>query len=165
MKIGIISDTHIPKKAKQIPKAVLQGLKDVDLIIHAGDWQTMAVYHQLSKIAPVEGVYGNIEDEEVETFFPEKRLLTIGNYRIGVVHGHGTGKTTIERAYRAFENENLDLIIFGHSHIPLLEEYKGVLMFNPGSATDKRRQPRYSYGIIEVESELKVKHVYFDSKD
>ncbi|OZM58074.1 YfcE family phosphodiesterase [Lottiidibacillus patelloidae] len=165
MIVGVVSDTHIPKRAKKLPKVLLESFKNVDLIIHAGDWQTMDVYRELSKLAPVVGVSGNVEDGEVLAFFEKKKIVQLGAFRVGVVHGDGKGKTTLKRAYEAFENEKVDVIIFGHSHIPLLEEHNGVILFNPGSATDKRRQQRYSYGLIQVDSNLKIDHVYYDSKE
>jgi len=119
MKIGIISDTHLPKKGKQLPAAVIQALQEADLIIHAGDWSSMEVYEELSHLAPVKGVYGNIETEDILIHFPQKLYLELAGYRIGVVHGDkGKGKTTPDRAFSAFADEKVDLIIFGHSHIP-----------------------------------------------
>jgi uncharacterized protein len=165
MIIGVLADTHIPKRAKKLPNILLEAFSKVDLIIHAGDWQTMDVYRELSKLAPVVGVTGNVDDEEVMAFFEKKKIVELGAFRVGIVHGDGKGKTTLKRAYEAFENEKVDVIIFGHSHIPLLEEHHGVIMLNPGSATDKRRQAKYSYGVIEVGNNLKIDHVYYDSKE
>ncbi|HZG13875.1 MAG TPA: metallophosphoesterase family protein [Candidatus Bathyarchaeia archaeon] len=165
MKIGILSDTHLPKKGKQFPVAVLQGLQEADLIIHAGDWSSMEVYEELSQLAPVKGVYGNIETEDILVHFPQKLLLELAGYRIGVVHGDkGKGKTTPDRALSTFANEKVDLIIFGHSHIPFHETRNGVILFNPGSPTDKRRQPAFSYGWLEVGEKISLQHHFFHEK-
>jgi putative phosphoesterase len=164
MKIGVISDTHMPKRAKHLPKKLIQGLEGVDFIIHAGDWQTLDVYNELKKLAPVDGVAGNVDGEEIVERFGHKKKLTFGRFTIGIVHGHGTRKTTENRALDAFIDDPVDLIIFGHSHIPLYKDCGGVWLFNPGSPTDKRRQAQFSYGVLTIDTELKVKHVYFDDK-
>jgi putative phosphoesterase len=165
MKIGVISDTHIPKRAKIIPQAVFSGLQGVDLILHAGDWQDLSVYNLLQTIAPVDGVAGNVDGAEIIQQFGRKKVLKLEGFNIGLIHGDGKGKTTIRRAYDAFVDEQVDIIIFGHSHIPYLKRHEGILLFNPGSATEKRRQDRYSFGIIEIGDELKVKHIYYEQKD
>ncbi|GIP33157.1 metallophosphoesterase family protein [Paenibacillus sp. J2TS4] len=164
MKIGILSDTHMPRYAKQLPKAVREGLEGVELIIHAGDWQSMWVYDELSLIAPVEGVAGNTDGWDIYERFGERKLLRLAEYKIGVVHGHGIGKTTEIRAYEAFQDESVDAIIFGHSHVPLNIRHEGVLLFNPGSPTDKRRQPLYSFGKMTLGEELTAEHVFFEDK-
>lgn len=166
MKIGVVSDTHMPGHAKQLPKTLREGIAGVDLIIHAGDWQTLDVYRQFREIAPVEGVTGNVDGAEILKQFRYKKLLELAGFRIGVVHGHiGHGKTTPERARGIFENEDVDLIIFGHSHIPFDGEVDGIRLFNPGSPTDKRRQPRFSYGILELGENLTARHVYYENKE
>jgi putative phosphoesterase len=164
MNIGVISDTHMPKHAKQLPKALIQGLQGVDLIIHAGDWQTLEVYNELIKIAPVDGVAGNVDSAEIVERFGHKKILRFGSFTIGVVHGHGTNKTTEKRVIDAFKNNRVDLIIFGHSHIPLSKDCEGVWLFNPGSPTDKRRQAQFSFGILTLDKDLKARHVYYDDK-
>jgi putative phosphoesterase len=98
MKIIVISDTHMPKRAKSLPNRLLEELKDADLIIHAGDWQTIDVYNQLTGFAKVEGVYGNVDDENIKEMFLEKRTVEVNGFKIGITHGHGTGKTTEKRA-------------------------------------------------------------------
>ncbi|MCC3377775.1 metallophosphoesterase, partial [Cohnella sp. REN36] len=87
-----------------------------------------------------------------------KKVLTFGKYRIGLVHGDGKSKTTERRAVDAFAKEDVHIIIFGHSHIPLLRWHEGRLLFNPGSPTDKRRQPQFSYGILELGNEVNATH-------
>lgn len=166
IKIGIISDTHMPKRAKKFPQELLVGLKGVDLIIHAGDWQTIDVYHELSRYAPVEGVYGNVDDDRIKDKFEKKKIFEFGFVRVGVVHGHGQGKTTEKRVIDTFSDDTVDIIIFGHSHIPIKKFVNRTWIFNPGSPTDKRRQPQYSYGFLEInETEFTLKHYYYNTKD
>lgn len=165
MKVGVISDTHMPRFAKQLPKAVREGLEGVDLILHAGDWQSMWVYDELSLIAPVEGVAGNTDGWDIYDRFGRRKVIQLGGFKIGLVHGDGVGKTTEIRAFEAFKEDAVDAVIFGHSHVPLNIRHEGVLLFNPGSPTDKRRQPLYSFGLMTLGEEIKAEHVFFESKD
>jgi len=164
MKIGLLSDTHIPKRAKHLPRAVVEAFAGVDLILHAGDWQTLDVYEALQEIAPVEGVAGNVDgDELVQKFGKVKRFVWHG-VRVGLVHGDGEGKTTEKRALAAFADDPVDLIVFGHSHIPLVRTVGDTTLFNPGSPTDKRRQPAFSCGLLTIQpnGEWHVEHLYFE---
>ena len=163
--IGVVSDTHMPRMAEKLPMELVKGLESSDMIIHAGDWSEWSVYEALQQIAPVEGVAGNADSMEIVELLGLSKLLLIQGCRIGVVHGHGTKGTTESRAMRAFEEQKADCIIFGHSHIPLLKYSGQVLLFNPGSPTDKRRQPLFSYGIIEIEDGiLRARHVFYNDK-
>jgi uncharacterized protein len=161
MKLVVLSDTHIPKRAKALPDRLIKELKDVELIIHAGDWQTLQAYQELKSFGKVMGVYGNVDGPEIQELFSEKILLEANGYKIGVTHGHGKGKTTEKRALQAFYGENVDCIIFGHSHIPVKRYQGSVLLFNPGSPTDKRRQEKYSFGVIHIGEALEAEHIFF----
>jgi len=130
----------------------------VDLIIHAGDLTTVAVLETLRSIAPVEAVSGNVDGSEVRMVLPPSKVIQVARFRIGLIHGDGTAFTTIERARRAFNV--VDCIVFGHSHAPTVEQLRGVLMVNPGSPTDPRRQPRPSYALITVGDTLQAEIVY-----
>lgn len=165
MKVIVVSDTHIPKRAKKLPKKLVEALEDTDLIIHAGDWQTIEVYEELSKYAKVEGVVGNVDGSDIEQHFQDKLILPLAGFNIGVVHGHGQKGTTEKRALSAFDGEDLDCLIYGHSHIPVLKEQDGMLIFNPGSPTDKRRQPYFSYGILVIEETIRAEHIFFEEKN
>jgi len=161
MKIVVLSDTHMPKRAKQLPAQLLAELKDADLIIHAGDWQIIDVYHELNSFTRVEGVFGNVDGEEMKKRFPEKQVIEVCGFKLGITHGHGKGGTTEKRAIKAFADEKVDCIIFGHSHIPIKKYHQGILLFNPGSPTDKRRQEKYSFGIFKIHETLKSEHIFF----
>ncbi|MFD0050072.1 metallophosphoesterase family protein [Actinomycetes bacterium NPDC127524] len=165
MKIIVLSDTHMPKKAKKFPSPLLKELKNADLIIHAGDWQTIAVYNDLRKYGKVEGVYGNVDSQQILERFPDKQILTVKQFKIGLIHGHGKKWTTEKRALIAFKDDDVDMIIYGHSHIPKITHENKCLLFNPGSPTDKRRQMQYSFGIVTAGETLQAKHVFFDDKD
>ncbi len=102
-------------------------------------------------IAPVQAVAGNNDPPALVERLGRKKIITIGRVRIGMVHGDiGSGGSTPVRAQNAFKDEEVDAILFGHSHVPYCAWHGGVLLFNPGSPTDKRTQPRYSYGIIRI---------------
>lgn len=166
MKIGVVSDTHLHKRNVYLPKALRDGLQGVDLILHAGDWIAPEVADLLAGIAPVEGVAGNNDGDNIVDRFGLQKLIRAGNIMIGIIHGDGYGKTTEQRAYQAFAGEAVDVVIFGHSHVPYMERRDGVLLFNPGSPTDKRRQPRYSFGILEIGDggELEARHIFYEDK-
>jgi uncharacterized protein len=161
MKIVVLSDTHMPKGGKILPKRVTDELKDANLIIHAGDWQTIDVYNELKSYAKVEGVFGNVDGPDIQELFQEKLIVEVNGFKIGITHGHGKGKTTEKRAIQAFDNEKVDCIIFGHSHIPIKRYEKEVLLFNPGSPTDKRRQEKLSFGVFYLTDTLEANHIFF----
>jgi uncharacterized protein len=164
MRIGVVSDTHMPMRAKSLPQALVNGLQGVDYILHGGDWVSLHVAEELAKIAPVDGVAGNNDGDEIIARFGRQKVLTFQGFRIGIVHGDGYRKTTEERAYETFTDANVDIIIFGHSHIPYVEKRGQILLFNPGSPTDKRRQKEFSYGILELGEEITVSHYYYSDK-
>ncbi|MBM7553849.1 metallophosphoesterase family protein [Thalassobacillus pellis] len=161
MKVIVVSDTHMPKKGKKFPNRFISELANADLIIHAGDWQTIEVYEELSRYGKVAGVYGNVDNQDIIVVTEEKKLIELEGFTIGVVHGHGEKKTTEKRALDAFTEEEVDCIIFGHSHIPLLRYFKKTLLFNPGSLTDKRKLPYFSFGILYIEKDIRAEHVFF----
>lgn len=163
-KIIILSDTHIPTRAKHLPKILLNACEGADYILHAGDWQNLDVFFELSAYAETIGVAGNVDPWEIVDRFGKKKIMTVENLKIGIVHGDGIKKTTEQRALETFADDDVDLILFGHSHIPLVKKINGVTLFNPGSPTDKRRQSQYSFGILEIDGEWKLQHIYFDKE-
>ena len=152
MKIGVISDTHIPVFAKKLPQKVYDCFKDCDLIIHVGDAIEMSVIEELSRIAETKAVCGNMDDPEMKECLPEKMLFSVAGKKIGVMHGRGPGVKVVQIAEKMFGNK-ADIVIFGHSHLPYNEKRNGVLFFNPGSATDWTNAPYCSFGIIEIDGD------------
>jgi uncharacterized protein len=164
VRIGVVSDTHMYGRAKGLPSALLKGLQGVDMILHAGDWMEESVIDQFAAIAPVEGVAGNNDGESIVARLGYRKLLPLAGYLVGIVHGDG-GRSTPDTAYQSFSNDQVDVIVFGHSHVPYTEQRGSVLLFNPGSPTDKRRQPQYSYGILTLEEQgIRAEHHYYDDK-
>lgn len=158
MKIGVIADTHIPDRAKEIPKEILEDFKNADLIIHAGDLVDLAVLDKLKSVCKhVKAVWGNMDPYEVRKKLPEKEILEVGGYRIGVMHGYGSPAKLIDFLASSFKNDKVDLIIFGHAHTSFNEKKGDILFFNPGSPTDKVFSPYNSYGIIEINDKIEAK--------
>lgn len=151
-RVGVISDTHIPQ-FKKLPEATWQHFAGVELIIHAGDLSILRVIAELETIAPVVAVQGNIEEEEVMRTLPIKREIVVGHCRIGIVHILGDAHTRERVARQEFPNARC--VVFGHSHIPWNQEYDGLLLFNPGSATDRRRRPQCSIGLLHIDDETR----------
>ncbi len=159
MIIGVISDTHIPTKAKKLPPNVFKSFHAVDLIIHAGDIIKQSVLDNLSELAPVKAVYGNIDPPELRAVLPDKLELNIEGYKIGIIHGHNLRGHIMDKISYVFPES--DIIIFGHTHHPCNQMINGQLYFNPGSPTDRRLQPRYSFGIIELGEKIMSKIIEY----
>lgn len=162
MLIGVISDTHIPLRAKQLPAALFKALDGVDLLLHAGDLVEERVLNELSSLAPVEAVAGNMDPFQLAALLGRKKVLDLSGFRIGLIHGDlgGDRQKTPQRAYEAFVNDNVACIVFGHTHQPYCREENGVLLFNPGSPTDRRREPRHSCGRLILGDRLTAEIIY-----
>lgn len=157
IRIGVISDTHIPDRAKEIPKVILEDFKNVSLILHAGDLVVLDVLKRLNDICEVIAVFGNMDGKETKEVLPEKRTINIGKFKIGLFHGWGAPSNLINLVKKEFQKDKCDVIIFGHSHSPLNELRDGILFFNPGTPTDKIFSPYNSYGILEIDEEINAK--------
>lgn len=166
--IGVVSDTHVKPFGKRVLAPQLFDIfKDVDLILHAGDLNTLQVVSDLEAIAPVFAVFGNNCDCEVLNITPQTRLLQLENVRIGLTHGDIPAQDEIVKtgAYRGNNHAAeialshfpaADCIVFGHSHWPLIHWKKradgsDLLLFNPGSAGQKRKAEHFSCGLLRVD--------------
>jgi putative phosphoesterase len=150
MNVVILSDTHAPRFWKSCPPAVAAHLREADLILHAGDVCVASVLDELAAYAPVRVVLGNNDGPDVAAWgAPEELSLEIDGLRVAMIHdsGQATGRT--RRMNRRFPEA--DVVVFGHSHIPMDVTADGVRIFNPGSPTDKRRQPHGTVGLWQVE--------------
>jgi len=155
MLIGVVSDTHIPRSARSLPAAVVRLFAEVDLILHAGDLTSLDVLHELQALAPVVAVHGNMCELSVMSQLPGSRVVTAEQFNIGLTHGHvGKGRTTPERALNQFQGQEVDCVVFGHSHQPFNETVGEVLLFNPGSPTDRRWAPVRSVGLLRVTDKI-----------
>lgn len=139
-RVLLLSDTHIPGRARRLPDAVLRAADAADLVIHAGDWVTASVLDELERHAPVLGVWGNNDGPDLRGRLPEVARRTIDAVRFAVVHETGDAKRREARMDAAFPDT--DVLVFGHSHIPWDSvTARGLRLLNPGSPTDRRRQP------------------------
>ena len=161
MEIAIISDTHLPRGSRTLPAACLKRLERADLIIHAGDLSRLEVLEQLRSLGEVVAVHGNVDEPQVRAALPEAALVRAGERRIAVVHDAGPARNRLERLRARFPEA--DAVIFGHSHIPLHEQAAdGFQMFNPGSPTDRRRQPHHTMGMCRAGERLQFRLVELD---
>jgi putative phosphoesterase len=155
VRVAVVSDTHLPRFGRSLPRALVDGFEAaaIERIVHAGDWTDPLAVELLERLAPVDGVAGNNDGPALHERFGTRRVLELDGVRVGLTHGHlGPGATTPQRARRTFEGERLDAIVFGHSHIPLLERLPGGgWLVNPGSPTDRRRQADYSWAVLTIE--------------
>lgn len=150
MRIAVLSDTHSPRFWKACPPAVARHLERADLILHAGDVCLVETLAEIGEFAPVHAVRGNNDGPDIAAWgAPERLELDLDGLRVAMVHDSGPAKGRAARLRRAFPDA--DLVVFGHSHIPWDEEHEGQRAFNPGSPTDKRRQPRGTMGELVVE--------------
>lgn len=162
MRIGVISDTHIPDRANEIPDNILEEFANVDMIIHAGDLVDIRVLARLKETCSnVVAVLGNMDSDKLKEILPPKTIITAGKFRIGIMHGYGRPDKLIDVLSDTFKNDAVDLVIFGHSHAGTNIKKDGVLYFNPGSPTDQLYSPYNSYGIIEVNDSIVANLVKF----
>ncbi|MEU2060456.1 metallophosphoesterase [Streptomyces sp. NPDC013455] len=145
MRLLLVSDTHLPKRAKRLPEQLLAELPDADVVLHAGDWVDTATLDLLeSRSRRLIGVYGNNDGPELRARLPEVAYAELGGLRFGVVHETGPAQGREARCAARFPD--LDVLVFGHSHIPWDTTAPGGLrLLNPGSPTDRRRQPHCTY--------------------
>ena len=154
MKVGILSDTHIPATMPSLPPVVFEIFKNVDLILHAGDIVDLSVLEELRAKAPVEAVAGTMDDAAGPHGLPAKKVMTLGAFRVGLIHGKW--RIDIQQAMIRKEFDDVDLIVYGHSHTPFWGRVDGVLFLNPGSPTDKRHAPYNSVAILDIGDELRA---------
>jgi uncharacterized protein len=151
--IGVISDTHIYSYGtRRLPDEVLDLFRrfSVGLILHAGDINNARVIDLLSTVAPVLAVKGNNDDQVLSQALPLMEHFTVGKYKFVLLHGH-LGQTARSEATKLASKA--DCVVYGHSHIPKIEQVDGAILFNPGSATDRRWQEHFGVGLIHVTDE------------
>jgi putative phosphoesterase len=143
VQIAIISDTHMPRGARRLPTSCVARLRRADLIVHAGDLITMAVLDELRALNEVVAVHGNVDEPAVRAALPATATVVAGELRLAVVHDAGPARGRIGRLRRRFPGAHA--VVFGHSHLPLLERAEdGFAIVNPGSPTERRRAPHHT---------------------
>jgi putative phosphoesterase len=150
LRVAVVSDTHAPRFWKAVPPAVAEQLDGVDVILHAGDVCLPSVLDELAAYAPVHVVAGNNDGPEVEAWgAPPTLEIALDGLRVAMIHDSGSKDGRARRMRKRFPDA--DLVVFGHSHIPWDTEQDGQRLFNPGSPTDKRRQPRGTMGRLVID--------------
>ncbi|MFD6309577.1 metallophosphoesterase family protein [Streptomyces nigra] len=152
MRLLLMSDTHLPKRAKALPEPLLAELPRADVVFHAGDWVDTATLDLLeSRSARLVAVYGNNDGPGLRARLPEVARAELGGLRFGVVHETGASQGREARCAARFPD--LDVLVFGHSHIPWdTTAVTGLRLLNPGSPTDRRRQPYCTYMTATVDA-------------
>ncbi|GAA4847202.1 metallophosphoesterase family protein [Saccharopolyspora rosea] len=150
MRLLILSDTHLPQRAKRLPDQVWREVDAADVVIHAGDWVDVALLDELeSRSARLIGVHGNNDGEQLRRRLPVVHRAELGGLRFAVVHETGAARGREARCDKRFPDT--DVLVFGHSHIPWDSVTpRGMRLLNPGSPTDRRRQPHHTYLTAEV---------------
>lgn len=148
-RLAVISDTHLPRGNRRLPQRCVELLGEADLILHAGDFSSRDTLAEIRSYGPLEAVYGNTDAGDVRAELPETNTVRVEEASIAMVHDAGPAAGRLERLRARFPDA--DAVVFGHSHIPL-HEHDGVFqIFNPGSPTDRRRQPRHTMGMAIVQ--------------
>ncbi|MEU4192501.1 metallophosphoesterase [Kribbella sp. NPDC026611] len=145
MRLVLISDTHLPVRAKNLPDPVWDAVESADVVIHAGDWVHVGLLDVLeSRAARLIGCWGNNDGPELRARLPEVARATLDGLSLAVVHETGSAQGREMRCEAAYPG--VDVLVFGHSHIPWdTTGPKGLRLLNPGSPTDRRRQPYCTY--------------------
>jgi len=150
MQLAIVSDTHLPRGRRQLPDACLERLRGADAILHAGDFIEAAVLEAIEALGPpVHAVRGNVDSAPLQARLPAARIVQAGGARIAMLHDAGPAGGRLARMRRRFPD--VDAVVFGHSHMPLVATEDGFAIFNPGSPTERRRAPHHTMGIATVD--------------
>jgi hypothetical protein len=144
MRLLLLADTHVPMRARQLPEQVWQAVDQADLVVHAGDWVVPTLLDELQeRAARLVGVFGNNDGPELRARLPEVATEVVEGVRFGVVHETGPSRGREARMRALYPD--LALLVFGHSHIPWDTTVDGLRLLNPGSPTDRRRQPHCTF--------------------
>ena len=151
IKIGVLSDTHLYRVSLELKEIYKKHLTDMDFVLHAGDVCSLDIVEFLEK-HNFHGVSGNMDPLEVKAKLPDKKIVEIGPYKIGLIHGWGSPEGLEDRVFGEFTG--VDVIVFGHSHRALCQKKEGVLLFNPGTATGPSLKDGHSIGILELTDQI-----------
>ena len=147
MLVVVLADTHIPRRAKGLPDGLTPHLESAGLILHAGDLLVEDVLHELRAYAPVRAVKGNVDGWEVR--LPQTLEFEVEGVPVAMIHDSGPKQGRRNRMRKRFPPARV--VVFGHSHIPWLEDEDGLMLLNPGSPTDRRRRPDHTFALLWVE--------------
>ena len=156
--VYLISDTHVPECREAIPQEFLSLLKLDDIVLHAGDWTSAETLKILQQKARVHTVWGNMDDGAVRKALPEKTIVEHQGFKIGITHGFGAPVRMVDKVRSKFlekvenpeQSRRVDMILYGHTHVPHREEKDGILFFNPGSLSFNLDRPELTYAVLEI---------------
>jgi putative phosphoesterase len=139
----------MPRGTRRLPAKCLRLLGEVELILHAGDFVSLAVYEALGELAPVQGVAGNMDEADLRAVLPPRRVVEVEGHRIGMVHDAGPALRRGERLTEAFPG--CAAIVYGHTHVPEATRLGETWILNPGSPTERRSAPSHGMIVLEIQ--------------
>lgn len=164
LRLVVTGDTHFRSGNARIPEILVEQIGSADAIIHTGDFCNSDGYRSFADLGELIAVRGNNEASDLSSLLPPQVSLDAGSYSICVTHGHlERGRSAKDAVVRAYAGRH-DIVIFGHSHQPYWEEVQGTWFLNPGSPTMKRREPQFSFAVLEIPEDdpFRVSFFYFD---
>lgn len=162
MKIGVLSDTHIVslEAGNRLAQRLLSGpFCNVEMILHAGD-HVIADFDSCFDGLVYYGVCGNMDS--ADSFLPQRRIIKVDQHRIGMIHGWGSVYGIEQRVFDSFADQEIDVLVFGHSHFPVCRQVGSVLLLNPGSATDRRAAPSHTVAVLELGATVQAEIIAID---
>lgn len=151
MRIVVMSDTHLNHPTEEFREICSRYCDQADMVIHLGDWARSTILDYLEGYS-LQAVAGNMDDHAILQRLPAKKVIRTGKYRLGIIHGWGSSRDLRQRLAREFED--VDAILYGHSHLPYVQRENGLLWFNPGSVFMGRGDLPGSIGILHADEEL-----------
>jgi putative phosphoesterase len=150
MLVAVISDTHLPRGARRLPEVCVEAVRGADLVLHGGDFSAVSVLEELRALGPpVEAVHGNADEPALRELLPKERVVEIERVRLGMVHIPGPAAGRESRLAARFPR--CDAVVFGHTHVPVVERVGALWLLNPGSPTERRRAtPFHSFLLLRV---------------
>jgi putative phosphoesterase len=148
--VAVIADTHLPRGTRRIPDECLRRLEAAHLILHAGDFVAASVLEELEQLGPVAAVYGNMDEAALRETLPRERVVETGGVRIGMVHVPGPRAGREARLAARFPG--CEAVVYGHTHVPQVEQHGSVWILNPGSPSERRSAPVHSMLVLDVKA-------------
>jgi putative phosphoesterase len=159
LRVALIADTHLPRGDRRLPERCVAEIAAADLLLHAGDIRTAETLAWLRTLGtPVQAVRGNVDSPELAESLPEEISIELEGVVVSMLHDAGPAKGRLARMQKRFPDSNV--VLFGHSHMPLHEERDGFQIFNPGSPTERRRAPKHAMGVAEIDTgRIELRHL------
>ena len=159
MRVALIADTHFRAGGISLPDRCIEEIRASDLLLHAGDISVGEALKEIESLGPpVHAVHGNVDSPQLQRRLPEQLAIELDGVAIAMLHDAGPAARRLERMRDRFPDA--DVVVFGHSHLPLDEEDDGFRIFNPGSPTQRRRSPSHTVGIAAIaDGRISLRHI------